>query len=1225
MRSTATRFLLPVGVFAVLFAAFVFYRAYAASTQHTTELLQQQAALALRFDLAIRDYFRESVRPAVTEVVGVDEFIPELMATSFAARSVFERVRSEFSDCILKLSSDDPRNPANQATSDELAYIDYFNAHPDTDRWKGQIVLDGQEYLAALSARRAREGCLECHGRVEDAPAALVQRYGEQAGFNHSIGDVIALDTVAVPMPAARAAILAELRNQLPVTALALVLLFALIWLTFRATVSRRLRAIADHFRASAAQSESPLIAPVPVRGRDEVGILASSYNALVEKLRAAHGLLEQRVDERTAELAQANRELQQEIAEREKAEESLRRMQFAIDRGSQAVAWVSSSAQILYANDAACRLLGYTRDELLQLRVHDVSTGISTSEWRAYWEELKSRGALAAESECRTADGRCVPVEVVTNYCNLGHDEFACSFVRDITDRKQAEQSLRESEQQLRVRLDYILSPDKDLEQLTLLNVVDVQDLQKIQDSFANAIGVASLITDEQGTPITAPSNFCGVCELVRGTEVGRQHCQFSDRVLGEKARQLMEPTYEKCRSCGFVDASAPIIVGGKHVGNWLIGQTNVMNTTRESIEEYAREIGADVGAMLRAYDEMSNVSLERFERALELLWTLARKISTLGYGNLVLARDVAERKVVEQRLREQASLMRNKNMELEAQRGQLQAQQQELVTINRALEESRSAAEAASRAKSEFLANMSHEIRTPMTAILGYSEVLVDEMTCCTACESHASCTQRASNAGVLSTVRRNCEYLLNIINDILDLSKIEAGKLDVERIPVAPCELIDTIETMARVRADAKQLELCIEYDGSIPETIQTDPTRLRQILVNLMGNAVKFTERGEVRLIASYVPGDRDSAKMQFDVVDTGIGMTAQQVGKLFQPFVQADSSTTREFGGTGLGLAISKRLAKLLGGDIEVVDSAPGRGTRFRLTIGAGEVGRLTYVQPKESAAASPAAKESEVGAAAMPLSPVPGALLDCRVLVAEDGPDNQRLISYVLGKVGAQVTLAENGDVAVRLAVAAAERRRSGDPPAPFDVILMDMQMPVLDGYQATRALREKNIRTPIIALTANAMEGDRQKCLDAGCDDYASKPINRKALVASIQTQLAKAAASQQPAPQSGGSATSATEPEPARVATEASVVELLKQLSAIEQALAAEDLSALATLATQLSSAAEGYELVDLTEAARRLAEGALAGEDLDQLGRAVRQLVETCQQAGSNAPRD
>ncbi|MBN2445590.1 MAG: PocR ligand-binding domain-containing protein, partial [Phycisphaerae bacterium] len=949
----------------------------------------------------------------------------------------------------------------------------------------------------------------------------------------------------------------------------------------------------------------------------DEISVLATSFNTLADKLRAAHLLLEHRVEERTAELAQANRELQQEVVERQHAEDSLRRMQFAIDRASEAVFWISPTAHILYANDTACRALGYTRDELLQLRVQDVNVGIAAGGWQEYWEELKHRGALTTESEHRTKDGRRFPVEIVANYFRLGDDEFSCSFTRDITDRKQAEQSLRESEQQLRIRLDYILSPDRELGQVTLLDLIDAQDLQKIQDSFANAIGVASMITDVEGKPITTPSNFCGVCELVRATEEGRRHCQFSDKVLGEKARQLMEPTYEKCRSCGFVDASAPIIVGGKHVANWLIGQTNVVNTTRESIAEYAREIGADVDAMLSAYDNMTNMSIESFERALGLLWTLARKISTLGYRNLILARDISKRKGVEDRLREQANLLRNKNMELEAQRGQLQAQQQRLVSINSDLEEAKAAAEAANRSKSEFLANMSHEIRTPMTAILGYSEVLADELNSCAASDTNADCSHLASSAEMLTTIRRNCEYLLNIINDILDLSKIEADKLEIERIEVVPHQLLGTIEQLARVRADAKHLTLRIEYDGSVPEVIHTDPTRLRQILINLLGNAVKFTERGEVRLITSFVPGDPSNAKMQFDVVDTGIGMTPAQVAKLFQPFVQADSSTTREFGGTGLGLAISARLAKLLGGDISVLESEPGKGTRFRLTVSAGEVGRLVYIPNEPRKAAAPPCVLAAPARPSEAEAPTPDPQLDCRILVAEDGPDNQRLISYVLRKVGADVTLAENGEVAVRLAMAANVSRRVSDPCVPFDVILMDMQMPLLDGYQATRKLREKGVSIPIIALTAHAMEGDRQRCLDAGCNDYVSKPINRKVLITAIQEQLADATS--KPGP-SGGNAP-ASESTDAAFSTDAvrtSLEGMSARVAAIEQALAAEDLAELATLAAKLVSEAEGNNLVSLTDAARNVEAQARAGEDLDRISQAVRQLAEACQQS-------
>jgi len=294
---------------------------------------------------------------------------------------------------------------------------------------------------------------------------------------------------------------------------------------------------------------------------------------------------------------------------------------------------------------------------------------------------------------------------------------------------------------------------------------------------------------------------------------------------------------------------------------------------------------------------------------------------------------------------------------------------------------------------------------------------------------------------------------------------------------------------VASLMRVRANAKGLPFEIERDGPTPRTIQSDPVRLRQILINLASNAVKFTEIGKVRLVVRLINADSDEPIMQFDVIDTGIGMTETEIAKLFQPFSQADESTARKHGGTGLGLAISKRLAEKLGGDI-TVKSTPGEGSVFSVTIQVGPLDGVELVNcPTEALLPADSHKQPAASLAGF----------DCRILLAEDGPDNQRLIAFLLRKAGAEVVVADNGQTACDLALAA---RDKGDP---FDVILMDMQMPVMDGYDATAKLREAGYSGPIIALTAHAMKEDRDRCLSVGCDDYTTKPIDRNRLISLV------------------------------------------------------------------------------------------------------------------------
>ena len=378
---------------------------------------------------------------------------------------------------------------------------------------------------------------------------------------------------------------------------------------------------------------------------------------------------------------------------------------------------------------------------------------------------------------------------------------------------------------------------------------------------------------------------------------------------------------------------------------------------------------------------------------------------------------------------------------------------------------------AERASRAKSEFLANMSHEIRTPMTAILGYTELLLDG-------ESVLPTTARDQ----VRIVRRNGTHLLEILNDILDISKIEAGRLVVERIPTDLTQIVLEIASLMRVRADEKGLFLEVIFESRVPTAILSDPTRIRQVIVNLVGNAIKFTPEGYVTLAVSY---DAEAQTGWISVSDTGVGILEEKLPTLFEAFEQADSSTTREFGGSGLGLAISKRVAILLGGDCDV-ESEYGVGSVFTFRF---------LAQPAPGA--SLAAMEGEVEIRPRATSPLPSRLAG-RILLAEDGVDNQRLISLILRKAGADVVVVGNGRLAI-------ERVQA----EPFDIVLMDMAMPELDGYAASRTLREMGFEKPIVALTAHALAGEREKCLSAGCSDYLTKPVDRAHLIEVVQHHL--------------------------------------------------------------------------------------------------------------------
>ncbi len=401
--------------------------------------------------------------------------------------------------------------------------------------------------------------------------------------------------------------------------------------------------------------------------------------------------------------------------------------------------------------------------------------------------------------------------------------------------------------------------------------------------------------------------------------------------------------------------------------------------------------------------------------------------------------------------------------------------ARRVEALVAERTLELRRAKEEAdeANRVKSLFLANMSHEIRTPLTSIIGFADLLREP--------GHPE--QERSEWTV--TIQQNAHHLLELLNDVLDLSKIEAGGMQVEKIATPVWVVVEEVMALMSGRAQVKGLECEAACIGSLPEQISTDPMRLKQILVNLVGNAIKFTASGRVMLLVRLGRDPAGAPQLIFDVADSGIGITSDQLTGLFEAFSQADVSTTRRFGGTGLGLRISRNLATLLGGDLEV-ESRVGEGSVFRLRIPAGDLSGVALLEPGRES--SPGGTSAD---ADLPDD------LDCDVLLVEDHPANQRLISHLLEKAGARVEIAENGRVALRR-VARAE--------TPPDLVLMDLMMPDIDGLTATRVLRARGYTGPIVALSADTAPHTRESCAAAGCSAYLTKPVDRRELLEMVR-----------------------------------------------------------------------------------------------------------------------
>ncbi|HEV7281825.1 MAG TPA: response regulator [Pirellulaceae bacterium] len=386
---------------------------------------------------------------------------------------------------------------------------------------------------------------------------------------------------------------------------------------------------------------------------------------------------------------------------------------------------------------------------------------------------------------------------------------------------------------------------------------------------------------------------------------------------------------------------------------------------------------------------------------------------------------------------------------------------------------------AEDASRAKSMFLASMSHELRTPLTAVLGLTELLLEN-------------PDSPDARQMLEMVRANGQHLAELLNDLLDLARIEAGGLEIDVADCDPRKLIEDLCSLIRFRANDHGLSLDVRFDGDLPRRVRTDAVRLRQILMNLLSNAIKFTRQGGIAVCASTAEADEEPM-LRIVVEDSGIGIDDEQLARIFEPFVQVSRNDRRAAGGVGLGLAISRALAQALGGDLSAT-SAPGSGSRFELTISAG-VAEAEHAVRVDGVSESPFLRQHAFDGSS-------DSWQDKRILVAEDTPANRFLIRRLLQPTDAELVFVEDGQQAVEKVLEETGGRR-------FDLVLMDMQMPGKDGFEATAELRRSGFAEPIVALTAAAMEGDRERCLRAGCSDYVMKPIDREALLATLAEHL--------------------------------------------------------------------------------------------------------------------
>jgi PAS domain S-box len=822
----------------------------------------------------------------------------------------------------------------------------------------------------------------------------------------------------------------------------------------------------------------------------------------------------------------------------------------------------------IKYFNDAFVSLISYSKEEVSQWKEFEFLKAIYSEDINLVQDTISRILENGEQKEFHfefrrvTKDSDVKWLSQWSRMIPFENRSAILVVLNDVDDKKRWQDALTESENRLRTKLDFILSPDKPLGDFSVTDIFDIAQLQKIQESFAISHNVSSIITDTEGRPITKPSNFNKLCEQIRTNAKGRELCRRSDKIIGQKARKLLKPFTTKCYSCGLLDAGAPIIVNGKHIATWMIGQVVDEQISEQDLIDFANKINIDPIKLLEPAKLIQVSDFNQFNKVVDFLWNMAKELSAMGFNNLKLARDVEERKNIEIALRESEELYRqlvqtspdgialvdlegkmlyvspnakklfgypedhdtrelsifdfihptslpsalenvnyvlNKGLSFSgtylmvrrdgvtfsvevnsAQLKDYQGNTKGMISILRDVTErkkveqelinAKNKAEESDKLKSAFLANMSHEIRTPMNGILGFASLLNEEDT---TSELRKEYTE---------IIDQNGKVLLKLIDDILDIAKIEAGQLKIFESPFNLDQVMYEQYLLFKTlleKKEHKNIVLALTLpEPPIYQRISSDKARLSQVITNLLSNSLKFTDEGHIEF--GYFLENPNTLK--FFVKDTGIGLSPEKSKIIFDRFRQADESSSRKYGGTGLGLTISANLIRLMGGEIWV-ESEIDKGSTFYVT--------LPYKPQRENVNIEAFTNVSS--------KPLQFNWTDKSILIAEDENINYLLLQEVLRATQVNLIRAKNGQEAINFCQENAD----------INLVLMDIKMPGINGYAATREIKKIRSTLPVIAQSAYAMEEEILKCKEAGCDDYISKPIDQQKLLLLIDNFL--------------------------------------------------------------------------------------------------------------------
>ncbi|MEM1186129.1 MAG: PAS domain S-box protein [Planctomycetota bacterium] len=899
------------------------------------------------------------------------------------------------------------------------------------------------------------------------------------------------------------------------------------------------------------------------------------------------------------------------DLTETSELTRDLRLTRFSVEQSRDAIFWIAPDASFTYVNVAACTSLGYSEDELTSMKVFDIEEHLGEDAWPEHWSELKAQGSLLLESEHRRKDGSTFPVEVACNFVEHEGAEFNCVVARDISERKSSQEALGASEARFRdiaeAAGEYIWETDPDLKYVFATRPIEGQlgvPLEKV-------IGrpMLSFMPEDESNRVAALLERSRVTsEPFRQIEV---RCTSSE---GEERWQRLsrKPLFDVDGNLLGYRGMGLDVTAFKRVGEQQRRVSALQEIVRSAISSFLDPDRFDdalaglLGVLGEFYGAKQAVVDKRTDEgwASVLTWVPEGASPLAGFpapsvGDRVSSEEVVLVEVlhsgpdwsmtlsivvdqsVERRIRFHGCASRKPITTEEELLRSLVAgvvhsieraeRKRELIEAAEELERALALANEASDAKTAFLAHMSHELRTPLTGVLGFAKMLRTR--------DHSPTDRDA----VLDKIDQNGRALLDIINSILDLSKIETGVAVVQAVEVDLRVLIASSVSAIVATAADKGLRFNASIGPAVPARFVSDEVRIKQILINLLSNAVKYTDQGSVELKVDASDGPHKT--LILEIRDTGRGISREQQEHVFQAFERGAATT--DIGGTGLGLAIVARLVDLLGGALGL-ESTPGEGSVFRV--------RLPVEQASEDLLPEGGLDLDLV--ISQPSSEPRTRLDGLRIMLVEDSPHVREVVHYFIRDRGATVRMCHDGSEAVQ------SIRDGGERP---DIVLMDMQMPVMDGYEATRTLRSAGIDLPIVALTAHGMQHERERCLAAGCDEYLSKPVDPDAL-ADLCARLTRTKARAEPAgPESSGVDTDAMASLKRRFARH-----LASELRTLQSEEALSDLDATRRRVHKLAGSAGNLGFPRVTDFARACESTIQSGAPRSEVEQSLRDLV-------------